>query len=274
MSRAQRKIAQAILGEPRIFLEKPIEDLAPWIGVSAPTITRFCRLVDCSGLRELRLKLMGSMRVGPRYLAPTDPPDTLEGVRAEILARAQSAIASAARQAAPEAIDRALDAMLAGGMIYAFGSGGVSSWLVEEVQNRFFRLGMRVVPCRDGMMFTMLAATLTREDVVFCVSLGGENAPLLSAAQIAREYGATTIAITPEASSLAKGVDILLPCRIRDDGDVLGPTASRYAFLMMIDLLAFSAAIRTRPRAMEKLRRLKQQFVSEVDDELERPLCD
>lgn len=274
MTRSQRKIAQAILTEPHLFVEKPIEDLAPWIGVSAPTVTRFCRLVHCSGLRELRLKVMGSMRVGSRYLAPTDPPDTLEGVRAETLARAQKAIASAARQATPEAIDRALDAMLAGGVIYAFGSGGVSSWLVDEVQNRFFRLGLRVVPCRDGMMFTMLAATLTREDVVFCVSLGGENAPLLAAAEIAREYGATTIAVTPEGSTLAKGVDILLACHVRDDGDVLGPTSSRYAFLMTIDVLAFSAAIRIRPRAMEKLRRLKQQFVSGVDDALERPLCD
>lgn len=274
MSRSQRRIADAILSAPHSFAEKPIEELAPWIGVSAPTITRFCRLVDCNGLRELKLKIMGSMRVGPRYLAPSDPPQTLGGVQAESLARAQGALASAAHQVPSEAYERALDALLAGGVIYAFGNGGVSSWLVDEIQNRLFRLGLRVVPCRDAMMATMFAATLSRGDVVLCVSLGGENAPLLRAARVGREYGATTIAITPAGSSLAAGVDILLPCRVEDDGDVLGPTASRYGFLLVIDVLAFAAAVRIRPRAMEKLRRLKQQFVAEIDEALDRPLAD
>lgn len=274
MSRSQRKIAQAILQSPELFAAKPIEELAPWIGVSAPTITRFCRLLECSGLRELKLKVMGSMRVGSRYLVPTDPPETAEGVLAESLARAQSALVLASQQVSEELVSRALDAMLSGGTVYVFGNGGVSSWLADEVQNRFFRLGLTVVPCRDGMMFTMLAATLTRRDIVLCISLGGENDSLLVAAQIAREYGATTIAITPPDASLARGVDILLPCHIPDVGDVLGPTASRYGFLLIIDVLAFSAAIRIRPDAMEKLRRLKQQFVSKVDDTLDRPLCD
>ncbi|MFT3974070.1 MAG: MurR/RpiR family transcriptional regulator [Amaricoccus sp.] len=274
MSRSQRKIAQAILRAPHTFAEKPIEDLAPWIGVSAPTITRFCRLVHCNGLRELKLRIMGSMRVGSRYLAPTDPPRTAEGVRAELLARAQSALIAADHQLPPEAVERALDALLSGGVIYAFGSGGVSSWLVDEIQNRLFRIGLRVVPCRDGTMATMFAATLGRGDVVLCVSLGGENGPLLTAARVGREYGATTIAITAPGSSLAEGVDILLPCRVPDNGDVLGPTSSRYGFLFVIDVLAFAAAIRIRPRAMETLRRLKQQFVSEIDGELDRPLAD
>jgi DNA-binding MurR/RpiR family transcriptional regulator len=41
-------------------------------------------------------------------------------------------------------LDRAIDAPARSRMIYAFGSGGVSSWMVEEIHNRLFRPGLRI----------------------------------------------------------------------------------------------------------------------------------
>ncbi|MEO3430917.1 MurR/RpiR family transcriptional regulator [Pelagibius sp. CAU 1746] len=274
LSRSQTKIAQAVLSYPRLFVEKPVEELCGWIGVSAPTIIRFCRSVGCEGLRDFKLQVMGAMRVGPRYLEPQEPPDTLEGVREQVSMRAQHAIMEAV--SVPDVrLEQAIDAILGGGTLYAFGSGGVSSWLVEEVQNRFFRLGVRVMPCRDGLMQTMLASTINRGDVLLCCSLGGVNKDLVTASSIAANYGATTIALTQGGSPLAENVDIALEISVlRNDGDVLGPSTMRYSYLAVIDLLAFGAAIRSRPHAMEKLRRLKQQFVSNVDEDASRPLCD
>jgi len=274
MSRSQQKIAQALLGYPRLFVEKPVGELCDWIGVSAPTIIRFAKSVGCTGLRDLKLQVMGAMRVGPRYLEPSDPPQTLEDVREQVSMRAQSAIVEAVG-IPDEKVERAIDAILGGGTLYAFGSGGVSSWLVEEVQNRFFRLGVRVVPCRDGVMQGMLAASVERGDVLLCCSLGGVNEDLVTAARIARNYGATTLALTQDGSPLAGEVDLALNIAVlRNDGDVLGPTTMRYSYLAVIDLLAFGAAIRSRPYAMEKLRRLKQQFVANFDEDVTRPLCD
>ena len=97
LSRSQKKIAQAVLSYPRLFVEKPVEDLCSWIGVSAPTIIRFCRFVGCDGLRDFKLQVMGAMRVGPRYLEPPAPPDTLEDVREQVSMRAQHAIMEAVR---------------------------------------------------------------------------------------------------------------------------------------------------------------------------------
>lgn len=274
LSRSHTKIAKALLSYPRLFVEKPVGDLCSWIGVSAPTIIRFCRVVGCEGLRDLKLQIMGAMRVGPRYLEPQEPPDTLEDMREQVSMRAQHAIMEAVR--VPDAdLERAINAILMCGTLYAFGSGGVSSWLVEEIQNRFFRLGVRVVPSRDAVMQAMLAATVNRGDVVFCCSLGGANEDLVTASRIARDYGAITIALTPGDSPVARSVDIALNIAVlRNDGDVLGPTTMRYSYLAVIDLLAFGAAIRSRAQSMEKLRRLKQQFISNVDEDVTRPLCD
>jgi DNA-binding MurR/RpiR family transcriptional regulator len=273
-SKSQAKIAQTVLSYPRLFVEKPIGDLCSWIGVSAPTVIRFCRFIGCEGLRDFKLQIMGAMRVGARYLEPPAPPATLEDVREQVSMRAQNAIMEAVRISDAD-VDRAITAILKCGTLYAFGAGGVSSWLVEEIQNRFFRLGVRVVPCRDSIMQTMLASALNRDDVVLCCSLGGANGDLVTAARIAANYGATTIAITQNESALARSVDIVLNISVlRNDGDVLGPTTMRYSYLAVIDMLAFGAAIRSRPQAMEKLRRLKQQFISNVDEDVSRPLCD
>ena len=63
-----------------------------WPSVSAPTITRFSRAIGGDGLRDLKLKVMSSMRVGMRYLEPVTPPDTLAEVQERVVLRAQRTV--------------------------------------------------------------------------------------------------------------------------------------------------------------------------------------
>lgn len=274
LSKSHRKIAAAILGYPRLFVEKPVEELVPWLGVSAPTITRFSRLMGCDGLRDLKLKMMGSMRSGLPYLEPPTPPATLVEVGERVVMRAQDAILRAEKTIDFNALERAIAVVSASRMIYAFGSGGVSSWLIEEIHNRLFRLGLRISTSADHQMQMMLAATAGRDDVVFCSSLSGTNPELIRTVGIAADYGATTIALTVPRTPLAAAVDIALTPDVADDGDVLGPTPVRYAFLAVLDMLAYGAAMKSRPAALEKMRRIKQQFTTHRDADATKPLSD
>jgi DNA-binding MurR/RpiR family transcriptional regulator len=274
LSKTNRKIAHAILNEPRVFVEKPVEDLIEWLGVSAPTITRFARSLGCDGLRDLKLKIMGSMRVGIRYLEPATPPAALNEVAERVVKRAQHAISEIQSSIDLVQVENAIQAIGECRTLYAFGSGGVSSWLVEEIQNRFFRLGITVVPSNDHQMQIMLAAAVEPGDVVMCCSLTGSNEDLVRSLGIAREYGATTIALAGTRSAVAAAADLPLAIDAVDDGDVLGPTSMRYAFLIAIDILAYGTAIRQRSTAREKLRRIKQQFTTFRDSDDTQPLCD
>jgi DNA-binding MurR/RpiR family transcriptional regulator len=60
--------------------------------VSAPTITRFSRTIGCDGLRDLKLKVMSSMRVGMRYLEPVTPSDAVAEVQGRVVLRSQRAL--------------------------------------------------------------------------------------------------------------------------------------------------------------------------------------
>ncbi len=274
LSRSHAKIAEAILRQPTTFVEKPIEDLVTWLGVSAPTITRFSRVIGCEGLRDLKLKVMSSMRVGARYLEPVAPPDTLAEVQERVVLRAQRALLAAQRSTDAACLERAIELLTRARMIYAFGSGGVSSWMVDEVHNRLFRLGLRITASSDHQMQMMLAATVERDDVLFCSSLSGNNSELIRAARIAADYGATTIGLTVAGTPLAAAVALPITVDLTDDGDVLGPTCLRYAFLAVIDMLAYGAAIRNRTQAQEKLRRIKQQFTTFRDADDTQPVSD
>ena len=274
LSKAHGKIAEAILHHPTMFVEKPIEDLVTWLGVSAPTITRFSRAIGCDGLRDLKLKVMSSMRVGMRYLEPVTPPETLAEAQERVVLRAQRAVLAAHQTIDAAILDSVIDALARSRMIYAFGSGGVSSWMVEEIHNRLFRLGLRITSSSDHQMQMMLAATVERGDIVFASSLSGNNAEVIKAVRIAADYGATTVALTVRDTPLAKAVALPLTIDIADDGDVLGPTCLRYAFLVAVDMLAYGAAIRNRGQAQEKLRRIKQQFTTYRDTDDSQPVSD
>jgi DNA-binding MurR/RpiR family transcriptional regulator len=274
LPKAQRAVARAILSQPQMFVAKPIEDLVAWLGVSAPTIIRFSRALGCEGLRDLKLRTMGGLRVGMRYIEPLTPPGTVSDIVERVVMRSQHSIATAARTMDLAALERAADLIGRSRALYAFGSGGVSSWLVDEIQNRLFRLGLRVIPSADHQMQMMLAATAERADVVIGCSLTGRNTELVKALAVARQYGASTIALTAPGSPLAAAAALPLTIGLTDDRDVLGPTSMRYGFLVTIDVLAYTIGIRHSRVAQETLRRIKQQFVSYRDEDDGQPLSD
>jgi DNA-binding MurR/RpiR family transcriptional regulator len=273
-SKANRRIAQAILNEPHSFVEKPIEEITAWLNVSAPTVTRFSRMLGCDGLKDLKLKIMGSVRVGIRYLEPQTPPASISEIAERVSKRAQNTIAETHRNIDLERAQAVIDRICACNTLYAFGSGGVSSWLVDEIQNRFFRLGIRVIPCTDHQMQFMLASAVDRTDVVLCCSLTGTNAELEKSILVAREYGAMTIALTASGTPLAAAVDELLPINSPPDDDILSPASIRYAYMIAIDIIAYGVAIARKDAGREKLRRLKQQLATARDVPQTQPLCD
>ncbi len=49
LSRAEAKIARKLLAEPKGFIRSSVRGIAADIGVSEPTVVRFCRTIGCDG---------------------------------------------------------------------------------------------------------------------------------------------------------------------------------------------------------------------------------
>lgn len=246
-------------------------------GVSQPTVTRFCRSVGCDGVRDFKLQLARSLAVGEAFLDPGPvgtPAGELPPFWSSVLGEAHVAIREVERQLVPEDLMRAAEALASSQRIASFGVGGSSASLAQEAQVRLFRYGLPVDVCREPYMARMIAATLTPDDAFLVFSATGGTPEVIEAMGIANRYGARTIAITRPGSMLAKTASVSLTVRIGEYPDALTPSASRFAFLAILDLVAAGAGYRLGPRARESLRRIKFNLVRSVPDESLEPLGD
>ena len=257
---SERRVADVVLGDVAFAIDASNADLARRAGVSEPTVTRFCRSVGCRGVRDFKLRLAQSLVVGSLYLAPVAAEAAAGDGPAywhSILQEARRALAEVERQVDSAAVERAAGLIAGAGQVAAFGLGGSSVALSQEVQFRLFRYGVSVSACHEPYMMRMRAATLGRGDVAIAVSATGRTREVVEAMEIARHYGAAGIAVTAPGTDLAGAADVALTVAVREYPDILTPTASRFAFLAVIDLLAAATGYRIGDPAREALRRIK-----------------
>lgn len=259
---SERRVADVILSDVPFAIDASNAALARRAGVSEPTVTRFCRSVGCRGVRDLKLRLAQSLVVGSLYLAPMAEAAAPDGAAepgwwTSVLQEAHEALNQAERQLDRAAVDQAAKLIAGASQVAAFGLGGSSAALCQEVQFRLFRYGVPITACWEPYMMRMLAATLKRGDVAIAVSATGRTGEVVESLEIARQYGARTIAITAPETDLAGTADVALTVAVREYPDILTPTASRYAFLAAIDLMAAATGYRIGEPARETLRRIK-----------------
>ena len=173
-----------------------------------------------------------------------------------------------------EDVEKAAEAISGCSKLAAFGIGGGSTLAAAEVQNRFFRLGIAVSHASDPRLMRMTAATLGRNDVVVAISTTGAANEVIEAAGIAKQYGALIVAITKPQSRLASIADVVLGVHVPEAPDALKPTASRYALLAAIDLLAASTAYCKPLEAQARMRRIKYELLKGTDGNPSGPLGD
>ena len=274
---AEQRVASAVLADVGFAVHSSSADLAGQAGVSEPTITRFSRSVGCKGLRDLKVKLAQSMVVGRIYLEP--PPHVGTDLAQPAMWRSvfqeiRHAISSAEEQLRKDDVEAAATAIAGCNKLAAFGVGGGSTVAVTEIEHRFFRLGVAVSHTSDPHLMRMIASTLGENDVVIAVSTTGNAADVIEAARIAKRYGARVIAITKPKSQLASLADIALCVHVPEAADPLKPTASRYALLVAVDLLAAATAY-SRPReSQERMRRMKLELLRSTNGNADEPLGD
>ncbi|MBB95437.1 MAG: RpiR family transcriptional regulator [Rhodobacteraceae bacterium] len=265
LSQSEQRLADLVLEDLDFAVNASITDLAARAEVSPPTVTRFCRRLGCQSFSDFKVTLAKSSYVGLRYLKPEARSRTASEVAEDIVTKAQNALFVAHGQLDLAAIEQAAAVLSKAGMIYAFGSGGNSSMIVGEMQNRLFRLGLRITTSTDHGMQMMQASAVTANDVVFGSSFSGRNAELVRAFSLARDQGATTIALTQSNSPVAEAADIVLTVDLPEGENIFRPTSTRYAMLAVLDILANLVAYTDRTATAATLRRIKESLIRHRD---------
>lgn len=255
------KIGEEILRDPGSVVDVSIKSFANRIGVSEPSVIRYCRSIGCDGFKEFKKYLAQSLVLEQKFSRGTTAGSSDDNPQGdERFDRVANSVATALRSVSGtehfEQIDAAAKVLAATQMIAVFGLGGSSAVLAMEGQNRFFRLGLRAVAHVDSYMQRMTAATLKKGDAVLIVSSTGQPEAHAESARIARTYGAVCIALAPAKSTLAGLVDILIPIELAMDIPYHQPNPVRFAQMFVLDCIADRVALMLGKPAMETLRRV------------------
>lgn len=264
LSAREQKVADFVSANLERISAMTIAEVAKACEVSTPTVVRFCRTMGCDGFREFKIRLAQNLAVSLQYLDVGDRPEseTSSGFLDQVIGALSASLNVMRKQLDGDVFEAAKNHIANAHTVLVGGVGGGSSMLAQEASNRLFRLGVPTVAVSDSYLLQMRAATLSKSDVILLISSSGEADEIVSAAEIAAGYGAATLAITKSGSTLARSVDCALQIDLPEDPDIYKPTASRYAYLVIIDALAMAVAQLRSNHTTENLRRIRASLTA------------
>ncbi|GAA3726489.1 MurR/RpiR family transcriptional regulator [Salinactinospora qingdaonensis] len=239
---AEQRVAQRIIDDPEGAAASSITQLAHDCDTSEATVIRFCRTIDFTGYRDLRLALAreaGQQRGAhpeTRELASDiDPDDTLVTVVEKIAFTDARAVEETAAQLDVEVLQQVIDALSGGRRIDIYGVGA-SAFVAADLQQKLHRIGLTSFAWSDAHVMVTSAAVLGEDDVAIAISHSGTTRDTVEALAAARRRGARTVALTNfPRSRIVESADLVLTTAARETTFRSGATASRLAQLTVVD---------------------------------------
>ncbi|WBE25877.1 transcriptional regulator HexR [Denitrificimonas caeni] len=262
LRKSEVKVAQHVLADPAAVMHSSMSDLAAAVGVSEPTIVRFCRAVGCQGFQDLKLKLAQSLAAGASFgQFAISEEDTLTDYALKIFDTTLHTLIEVREHLNVDALEQAIAVMAQAQRVefYGFGASGA---VAADAQHKFFRLLLTAAAYSDPHMQVMSAVTLQATDVAICISQSGRSKDLLTTANLVRETGAILITLCPSNTPLADLASIHLAIDVQEDTEIYTPLTSRIAHLVVIDVLAMGVAMARGPSLVNHLKSVKRSLRS------------
>lgn len=240
-------------------LDKSITELGRQLGVSEATISRVSRALGYEGYPDLKLSVAEGARPKNAYVnipVEIDESDSLIQTSGKLANLLMSGLAGTQRMLDAHRLEQAVEALSKARKIIFVGVGGGAA-ICDEAAHLFMKAGFDSASYRDGYTQTIVASTLQAGDVMVGVSHTGSTLTVADAMQLARENGATTIAITSDGQSdvAAAGNVCLVTWGASQQvvplhGDFL---EGRLSQLFLIDLLYVGVLFRTGEKTARNL---------------------
>lgn len=256
---AMRRVGEIISAHPSRVASMPITTLATEAQTSETTVIRFCREIGVKGYAQLRLELATEMGARSREearlveMGDISEDDDIESVVEKIAYADTCSVADTAKALSVTELSAVVEQIVAAKRIDIYGVGA-SGLVAADFQQKLHRIGFISFAFTDPHQAIASAALVDQESVAFGISHSGTTHDTIEPLRIARENGATTVAITNSPNSeIAQLADRTLLTAARETTFRSGATGSRLAQLTVIDCLFVATAQRTFDRSIRAL---------------------
>lgn len=242
-SSKELEVANAIINNPGKLLTSTITEYADFINTSPATVTRFCKRINITGFQELKLLIAKAtsdedLNIGSiERDQTTNTMETSEGIINNVMTNAISSI---------DRLNTLLDVTVLEGVVSKIASSrhilicgvGASGVVARDFHQKLVRIGI-LSHCDDDFDLAKVQVTsFDDRDLVIAFSYSGMKSEIKSIVSIAKNKGATIVAITKAGTNpISNMADYHIPvvpseAIVRD-----GATVSRLQMLIVVDIL-------------------------------------
>ncbi len=205
-----------------------ITELSGVLDVAEATVLRFCRKLDYRGFQDFKLNL--SQELGGE-------PETVASPSRRIAYDMTDAILETYKQIDYNECLEIAKKILDADRVCAF-AVGASSIAALEMRMRLLRAGIIVDAASDSHVQSIAAANFGENDFLVLISVSGSTKDILHVAELAKNGGASILAITNyNKSPLARYADYLLLSSRKEAANDGGSLSASVAQSYVIDVL-------------------------------------
>lgn len=240
-TKAEKKVADYILQNPRDVLFMSITDLAEACQVGDTSVFRFCKSMELKGYQEFKMVLSLSLnendKGSSRFSGNISLDDTFQELAQKVLNTNIHALTETHSLLDESVFNQAIDCLHEAKKVYFFGVGA-SILTALKAANKFLRIEPKVYCIQDSHMQAMVASMMSPEEVAVVFSYSGATKDTIHVAQLAKQAGAKVICITRFSKSpLTSYADLTILSGANEGPLQGGSTSGEISQLFLIDLM-------------------------------------
>lgn len=240
-TKAEKKVADFILNNPKKVLFMSITELAEACGVGDTSVFRFCKTMDCKGYQEFKMLLSLSLNEGKQGLGQIEGDisreDSFAQVAQKVLASNIDALRETHSLLKRENFEKVIECFRRAKRICFYGVG-TSMTTAMKAADKFLKIEPKVYCVPDSHMQAMMASTMSSGEVAVIFSYSGATKDTIHVAQLARQAGAAIVCVTRFIKSpLTAYADLTLLCGANESPLQAGSSSAEISQLFLIDML-------------------------------------
>ncbi len=256
-TKSETKIYQYISSYAENVLYHSLTELSDACNVGEATVLRFFRKLNFKGFQDFKFALAQELS----SKSDIDESGTyIEKVRNHMIQAIKDSyelMDQRSLQSAVKIIARATDVV-----IFGIGSSGIAAL---DMENRLLRIGKHIQAITDPHTQVMRSSSMTAQTLVIAISVTGSSKDIVDSVQIAKEQGATIIALTNYSKSpLTQLADYTLLTSAKENPLDSGSLVTKVAQLYAIDLLCTGIILEN----YEQANRVKLQISENIAKKL------
>jgi len=261
MSKSEKRIADWILDNPKEILSLSIIDLADRCGCSEATIVRFAKRMGFSGYQELKISIAQETNSTSASINIKSG-DSMEEVYDKVCNDIYCSLERTKMVLDTKKLESACEKIAFADRVVIFGLGNSAS-IALDASHKLQRTGCNAYAYSDNHMQVIAASHLTSKDVAIGISHSGSSKDIVDALKIAKESGATTIAITNEGKSpIQKFSDITLFTSSDETKHSILALNSRISQLSIINAIYFYIVYNKSETSLDSIKGTEQSLMS------------